>query len=243
LAVITGASSGIGQAIALAYAQTGARTALTSRSVERLTKTAEQIQAWGGEAGMYQSDVRFPADVRELAAKVIDQQGPPTILVNSAGFPLTKLALSVTEDDWDLVLDTGLKGMFFVCQAFAGAMRDQGYGKIINLSSTYASSVLPGKSVYAIAKAGVTQLTRALAVEWASWGIRVNALAPTLTDTPTRRSVLEGERVTAIVSRIPLGRYANTEDLIGAAVFLAGSASDFITGQTLYVDGGWSAAR
>lgn len=241
LAVITGSSEGIGQRLAIAFARAGARLALVSRDTQRLPETIESVQRFKGEAQAYQADVRNVEEIRRLSISVEKRQGTATILVNSAGYPLTKPAREVTVEEWDSVMDIGLRGVFFVCQAFAGIMGDQGYGKIINLSSTYAHSVAVNKSVYAIAKSGISQLTRALALEWAPLGIRVNALAPTLTVTPSREPVLEDEqRVQSIVSRIPLGRYATTDDLIGSALFLASEASDFVTGHTLFVDGGWT---
>lgn len=244
LAVIVGASEGIGQHLALAFARAGARIALVSRNRSRLAETIERIQRSGGEANGYSADIRSLDDIERLANEIAATQGAVTILVNSAGVPLTKLAFEVTEAEWDNVVDTGLKGMFFTCLAFGKRMAEQRYGKIINLSSTYAESVAVGKSVYAITKAGVSQLTRALALEWASVGICVNALAPTLTATPTRSPVFaDKQRMQAILARIPQGRYAQPSDLTGAALFLASEASDFVTGQTLFVDGGWNAAR
>jgi len=244
LAVVTGASEGIGRTLALAFAGAGARLALVSRAPERLAELVASIVASGAEAHVYQADVRVCAQVERLAEAVTTRQGAAHILVTSAGVPLTKLAFDVVEEEWDLVMDTGLKGMFFACLAFGRSMAEQGYGKIINLASTYSESVASGKSVYAIAKAGVAHLTRALALEWAPLGVRVNALAPTLTVTPTRQVVLANqERMQSILARIPMGRYAQPSDLVGAGLFLASQASDFVTGQTLFVDGGWNAAR
>lgn len=243
LAVITGASEGIGRSLAVAFGLAGAPLALVSRDPRRLDDTIADLRRFDGQAVAYQADVRDREDLQRLAASVRAEQGPATLLVNSAGYPQTKPALQVSERDWDVVMDTGLKGLFFTCCAFAPAMIEQGYGKIINLSSTYAYGVAPDKSVYAIAKAAVSHLTRALAVEWAPHGVRVNALAPTLTATPTREQVIaDEERLEAILARIPLGRYASPADLVGSALFLASEASDFVTGHTLSVDGGWTAA-
>ena len=244
LAVVTGASEGIGRSLALAFAAAGARLALVSRAPERLGELVASSEALGAEAHTYQADVCLRAEIERLARAVTAGQGAAAILVNSAGAPLTKPAFDVSEEDWDLVLDTGLKGMFFTCLAFGRTMAEQGYGKIINLGSTYCESVAHGKSVYAIAKAGVAHLTRALALEWAPLGVRVNALAPTLTVTPTRQAVLaDQERMKSILARIPMVRYGQPSDLAGAGLFLASEASDFVTGQTLFVDGGWNAAR
>lgn len=243
-AVITGASEGIGQAIAEAYAQSGASLALVSRDPKRLEETFSRVQRYGVTPTLHQADLRFPVQIKELAEDVKLKHERVTILVNSAGAPISRMAVDVREDEWDRVIDTGLKGVFYCCTIFGKSMIDEGYGKIINLSSTYAESVRPGQSVYAIAKAGLSQLTRALAIEWAQYGVRVNALAPTLTDTPTRHHIVANDRSRQrIEAQIPLGRYGLPQDLIGAALFLASEASDFITGQTIFVDGGWNAAR
>ncbi len=243
LAVVIGASEGIGTTLALALARAGARVAVVSRAPERLADLLAAVERSGGEARAYRADVRVRGDLEALARAVTAQQGAPTILVNSAGVPMTKPALDVAEAEWDAVMDTNLKGTFFACVAFGRAMAEGGYGKIVNVASTYSESVGLGKSVYSISKAGVAHLTRALALEWAPRGVRVNAIAPTLTLTPTRRGILDDqERWRRVVGRIPLGRPGEPSDLVGAALFLASEASDFVTGQTLFVDGGWNAA-
>ncbi len=165
------------------------------------------------------------------------------MLVNCAGLAFTKPALDVTEQDWDQVLDVHAKGTFFCSQMFGRLMIDRGYGKIINLSSTWSTSTDSGKSVYGLAKAGVSYLTAALSTEWAPHGVRVNAIAPTATLTEnTARNFQENEaRAQRLLSRITLGRFAQPSDIVGAAIFLASPASDFITGHTLFVDGGWHA--
>ncbi len=244
LALLTGASEGIGQRLAVAFAQAGAETALVSREPSRLAETVQRIGALDAQTRRYQADVRSLADLQHLSAQVIATQGPVTILVNAAGVPLTKAAFEIVEEEWDLVMDTGLKGTFFTCLAIGKQMAERGYGKIINLSSTWAHSVGIGKSVYGVSKAGVSHLTRGLALEWAAHGIRVNAIAPTLTVTPTRQRVMaDQERTASILSRIPMGRLAQPSDLVGAAIFLAAEASDFVTGHTLPVDGGWHVGR
>ena len=244
LAVVTGASEGIGAGLAVAFARAGARLALVSRAPERTSELLAEIHGAGGEARAYRADVRVRGEVEALAKAIASEQGAADVLVNSAGVALTKPAFDVTEEEWNTVLDTGLKGTFFACVAFARGMAERGFGKIINLASTYSESVAPNKSVYAIAKAGVVHLTRSLAVEWAPQGIRVNALAPAFTVTPTRKAILaDAERMRGILSRIPLGRVGSPSDLLGAGLFLASAASDFMTGQTLFVDGGWNAAR
>ncbi len=139
-------------------------------------------------------------------------------------------------------LDVGFKGLFFACQIVGAIMRERRYGKIINLGSTFSASIIKGRSVYGGVKAGISHLTEALALEWAADGIRVNALAPTAVMTPSRKDILKGEFLERIVARIPLGRVATGDDLIGAAIYLSSAASDFVTGHTLFVDGGWVAA-
>ncbi len=245
VAVVTGASEGIGRSIALAFAAAGAQLALASRlPAPRLAETIRAIEEMGGKVKGYETDLRSLDSVRRLADDVLADFPAPAILVNAAGAPLTKRAFDVTEQDWDLLMDVDLKAIFFISVLFAKRMAGNGYGKIINLSSTYSESVGVGKSVYATAKAGVSHMTRALALEWAPLGIRVNALAPTTTVTPTRLQVVaDAERSAWLLSRIPMGRFAQTEDLVGAALFLASEASDFVTGHTLYVDGGWHAGR
>lgn len=241
LAVTTGASEGIGETLTLAFAAAGARLAVSTRERKRLDGLLDQLQK-DTDVELYEVDLARPSEIEDFAAEVKRRQGTPTVLINCAGAPLSKPALEVTEKDWDFAFDVGLKGLFFTCVAFGRLMSAHNYGKIINLSSTYAQTVAPNKSVYAAAKAGVSHVTRALAVEWAPLGVRVNALAPTLTETPTRRQIFQdGRRLREITSRIPLGRPATPNDLIGAALFLATKMSDFMTGQTIYVDGGWSA--
>jgi NAD(P)-dependent dehydrogenase (short-subunit alcohol dehydrogenase family) len=247
LAVVTGASQGIGRAFALAYSRAGAEVVLVSRGREKLLEVQRAVEATGGRAHVIRADLSKIYDVRLLeqgVLKLVAGRDLGLILVNSAGFGFTKPALEVTEEDWDRVLDLHAKGTFFCCQAFGRRMIDRGYGKIINLSSTWSASTDAGKSVYGLAKAGVSYLTAALSTEWAPLGVRVNAIAPTATLTEsTSIAFQENEaRAERLRSRIKLGRFAEPSDLVGAALFLASPASDFITGHTLFVDGGWHAA-
>jgi len=242
LALITGASQGIGRGLSLGLAQAGASLALVTRSTSRLDELTAALPP-STDAEVYEFDLRDISGAKDLVAEIVSRQGQPHVLVNSAGVPMTKDALDVSEDDWDTVVQVGLKALYFMCTATGAAMAERRYGKIINLSSTYATSTGRGKSVYALAKAGVAHLTRSLAVEWAERGVRVNAIAPCLTETPSRNYVFDdAERLTRTVGRIPLGRAARPSDLVGCAIFLASEASDFVTGQTIYVDGGWMAS-
>ncbi len=181
-------------------------------------------------------------DIEDLKKFILDRFGKVDILVNNAGVTVAKPAWETTEDEWDSMVNTGFKGLFFSCQIIGSIMKEHGYGKIINLSSTFSRSIIPGRSVYAAVKAGVSHLTEALAMEWASSGIRVNALAPIAVLTPSRAHILQGDVLKKILSRIPLGRLAIPDDLVNASIYLASPASDFVTGHTLLVDGGWVAA-
>jgi 2-deoxy-D-gluconate 3-dehydrogenase len=251
LAIITGASDGIGRAFALAYARSGAEVVLVSRTREKLLKVQCSVEAAGGKAHIIHADVGKIEDIRSVAREVsglikISGKGSDLalVLVNCAGFGFTKPAIDITEEDWDKILDVHAKGTFFCCQFLGKRMIERGYGKIINLSSTWSVSTDMGKSVYGTAKAGVSYLTAALSTEWAPLGVRVNAIAPTSTLTEsTSRTFRENEaRAKKLLSRIKLGRFAEASDLVGAAVFLASPASDFVTGHTLFVDGGWRTA-
>jgi len=250
LAVITGASDGIGRAFALAYARSGAEVVLVSRTREKLLEVQRSVEAVGGRAHVIRADVGKFDEIRSIEQEVsqlIHTSGKggdlQLVLVNCAGFGFTKPALEITEGDWDQILDVHAKGTFFCSQFLGKLMIERGYGKIINLSSTWSASTDMGKSIYGVAKAGVSYLTAALSTEWAPLGVRVNAIAPTSTLTEsTSRSFRENEaRAQKLLSRIKLGRFAAPADLVGAALFLASPASDFITGHTLFVDGGWHA--
>jgi NAD(P)-dependent dehydrogenase (short-subunit alcohol dehydrogenase family) len=246
LAVVVGASQGIGAAIAEALAAAGSRLVLAARDADRLAASRQRCEAAGGpDVDVVPVDVRSPESIANLAATVVERHGAPTVLVNSAGAVAIKPALELSVDEWDRVQEVQLRGPFLTAQAFARAMASEGYGKVVNLSSTWAATVAPGRSAYCAAKAGLGHLTAALAVEWAPLGIRVNAVAPTATRTPSRaeRFAAEPGLEEALRDRIPLGRLATPTDVVGAVLFLAGSGSDFVTGHTLFVDGGWRFAR
>ena len=241
VAVVTGASEGIGEALALGLAEAGAGVIICSRREAKLKQVQAQMEQKGQRAEVFVLDVRRLDQIQQLRDFALERFGKVDILVNNAAFTVTKPAWEVTEEEWDVMTDTGFKGLFFCCQVIGSIMRQRGYGKIINLSSTFSRSIIKGRSVYGGIKAGVSHLTEALALEWASDGIRVNALAPTAVLTPSRKETLKGEVLQRILSRIPLGRLATPEDLVSAAIYLSSPASDFVTGHTLFVDGGWVA--
>ena len=241
VAVVTGASEGIGEALAMGLAGAGAEVIVCSRREAKLKEVQAEIKKAGRKAEIFVLDVAKMKDIERLKEFILQKFGKVDILVNNAAFTVTKPAWDVTENEWNLMIDISFKGLFFCCQIIGSIMRQHKYGKIINLSSTFSRSIIKGRAVYGGIKAGVSHLTEALAFEWASEGIRVNALAPTAVLTPSRRETIKGEVLQRILSRIPLGRLATTDDLIGAAIYLSSPASDFVTGQTLFVDGGWVA--
>jgi len=242
VAVVTGASEGIGSALAVGLAEAGADIIVCSRREEKLREVKAEIEKTGRKAEVFVLDLCRLRDIEDLKKFILDRFGKVDILVNNAGLTVAKPAWETTEDEWNSMVDAGFKGLFFSCQIIGSIMKEHGYGKIINLSSTFSRSIIPGRSVYAAVKAGVSHLTEALAMEWASSGIRVNALAPTAVLTPSRAHILKGDVLKKILSRIPLGRLATPDDLVNASIYLASPASDFVTGHTLLVDGGWVAA-
>jgi 2-deoxy-D-gluconate 3-dehydrogenase len=244
LIVVTGASQGIGRYLAEGYARAGAAVVLASRRADKLDEVRASIAARGGRADVVPTDVGRLDDVAALADAVrqLAQDGKRIVLVNNAGLGFTKPALEVDETDWQRVFEAQVKGTFFCAQRIGALMLERGYGKIINMSSTWAVRSEPGKSVYGAAKAAISQLTAALSTEWAPRGVRVNALAPATTMTDAGRSRMDADpaRAALLLSRIRLGRFEEPSDLLGAAIFLASAASDFVTGQTLFVDGGFT---
>ena len=242
VALITGASEGIGRDIAIGLSEAGVDIIICSRREEKLLEVKEIAEKTGRKVQTYAIDIQNVSEIEGLKAFIKAKTGKADILINNAGYAVTKPAWDVCENDWDTMVDTGFKGLFFCCQAIGSIMRENGYGKIINLSSTFSQSIVPGRSVYAGIKAGIDHLTEALAMEWAPHGIRVNGLAPTAVNTPSRQVTLQGPILEKVLARIPLGRLATPGDLIGAVIYLSSEASDFVTGQTLFVDGGWVAA-
>lgn len=245
LIVITGASQGIGQSIAETYAALGARVILAARGLGKLNEVKDGIVAVGGRVDVVQTDVTKLDEISRLADYVGDllkgDDKTKLALVNNAGMGFTKTVMDITEEDWDNLYDLNVKGTFFCCQKIAPHMLERGYGKIINLSSTWSKTSGRGKSAYSSSKAAVSQLTVNLSTEWLPEGVRVNAIAPTATKTPFTAVTMAADpvRFEGIRKRIMMGRFVETSDLLGAAVFLATEASDFMSGQTLFVDGGF----
>lgn len=241
VAIVTGSRRGIGRTIALAFAEAGANVAVCDLVVEdgELQAVAEEIQRLGRRSLAIQADTSKKMDVNNLVRKVVDQFGVIDILVNNAGIMIKSPLLEMPENDWDRLMSVDLKGYYLCSQAVGRRMVEQKKGKIINIASQYAFKVTPGMGVYSIAKAGVVMLTRVLAQELGSYRVRANAIAPCLVKTEfSRPSWSDPEYLKQVEATIPLGRVAETTDLVGAALFLASEASCYVTGHTILVDGG-----
>lgn len=242
VAIVTGASQGIGKTLAVALAQAGADVALVSRTRLALQEVASEIEGLQRRVLVLPTDLRKVTNIQVMVNQVQSTFGRIDILINNAAWTATVEALEVTEEQWDQTLDTCLKAVFFTSQAVARLMIPRGRGKIVNLGSNFGQVAFHGRSVYAAAKAGVHHLTRTLAYEWAPKGIHVNAVAPCITETPTRRELLErpGYKEWATQQMLPIRRWAQPEDVIGATLFLCSSLSDMVVGHVLMVDGGWT---
>ena len=242
-AMITGAAGGIGLAIAEAFARYGADVALCDIRPETAQEAAERLaREFGVRARAYALDVTNVADIEGVVGRITADFRGIDVLVNSAGVNIPQIVEEVTENAWDTVLNVNLKGAFFCCQAAGKVMIAQKSGKIINVSSQAGSVGLIRRSAYCSSKGGMNQMTRVLAVEWAQHNINVNSLSPTFLLTPLTKRMFEEKAFKDYVdSNILFPRLATTDDLIGAAVFLAARASDMVTGADLLVDGGWTA--
>ncbi|WP_294287926.1 2-dehydro-3-deoxy-D-gluconate 5-dehydrogenase KduD [uncultured Sphingomonas sp.] len=240
VAVVTGANTGIGQAIALALAAAGADIAAVGRSAA--TDTVKQVRAMGRKAEIVSADLSTIEPVSRVVDETVEKLGGLHILVNNAGIIRRADAVDFTEEDWDAVVDTNLKSVFFLCQAAGRHMIANGGGKIINIASmlTFQGGIrVPS---YAASKSGIAGVTKLLANEWATKGVNVNAIAPGYIATNNTAALQADEaRNKSIVDRIPAGRWGDPSDLGGAAVFLASSAADYVQGHILAVDGGWLA--
>ena len=241
VALVTGASKGLGRAMSRGLAKAGAELALVARNEEDLRETQAEMESLGQKARYFTTDILDRNRVQETVSAVLDEFGRVDILVNNAGVNVRKPVLELTEEDWDWVVDTNLKGYFLMTQAVAPHMIANKYGKIINMASILGTIALPSQLAYCSSKGGIMQMTKVMAVEWAQHHINVNAIGPTYFDTPLVQPVKnDPERYQFIVNRTPMGRFGKPEELEGVVVFLASSASDFITGQTIFVDGGWT---
>jgi NAD(P)-dependent dehydrogenase (short-subunit alcohol dehydrogenase family) len=241
VAIVTGTSRGLGQYFARALANAGANLVLTSRQLSSLAPFEAEVKALGRRALSLELDVRNQESIERMVAKVQEAFGRIDILVNNAGCNVRKPALDVTWDDWNLVLDTNLRGSFFVAQAVARRMIPRGYGRIINIGSVTSVAGYAGLGPYGASRGGIRQLTMSLADDWGKYGITVNVLAPGWFRTEQNKALYENkEWVEYLCDRIPLKRPGQPNDLDGALVFLASESSRYVTGQILLIDGGIS---
>ena len=242
-AIVTGSASGIGREIALTLAAEGASVTVADRNLEGAESVARQIAESGGTARTAPADVTDSAQVDDLVASTVAACGSVDILVNVAGFGFNSPIVDMREEDWDLVLGVNLKGQFLCCRAAARRMIQQGNGgRIVNIASTAANNARYAGGAYCAAKAGVVQLTKVLALELGEYGITVNAVGPGFTETPATVES-SGEYRGNFLAQVPAGRSGRTSDIANAVLFLVSPASEYVNGQAIYVDGGYSAGK
>jgi 2-deoxy-D-gluconate 3-dehydrogenase len=242
VALVTGASRGLGRGIAEALAFSGVRVAAAGRDARLLDELVTEIETAGGEAVATPFDVTDVESIHRAVASVVARFGRLDILVANAGLGDNRPALEVTEAEWDAMMDVNLRGLFFSCQAAARTMVEQGYGRIVTMSSQAGVVGIRDHAVYSASKGGVNMLVKVMALEWAPYGVTVNAVAPTFVYTPgTAERLDDPDYLEGVVSRIPAGRVASMADIAGAVMYLASPAAGMVNGTVLLVDGGWTA--
>jgi NAD(P)-dependent dehydrogenase (short-subunit alcohol dehydrogenase family) len=242
-ALVTGGGSGLGRAICLGLVQAGARVAVADVSLDGAAETLQLLERQSGSGYAHQLDVRRKEEVEDAVAEVVARWGAIDVLVNCAGRAIRGTALEYKEEDWNTIIDVNLKGTFLCCQAAGRFMAARRRGKIVNFASIGGFIAYPGSIAYLASKGGVVQLTRGFAVELAPYNVQVNAIAPSLFDTPMvagTRADSDSQRY--FMERTPAGRKGAPEEIVGAAIFLAADCSNMVTGHTLAVDGGFLSA-
>lgn len=246
IAIVTGARRGMGRTHALALAKQGAKVAVTDIDEGQCQIVVDEIKNAGGDAMCFKMDVSNPNEINEIFDKVISVWGRLDILVNNSGIYVPKLALDMTEEEWDRTIDINLKGYFFCAQRAAKEMAKNKWGRIVNIASVASGGVGIGilaSAHYTASKGGIIGMTETLAIEWAPLGINVNAIGPGVIDTPmVQNAGMSQEQLDGILGGVPLRRMGRPEEISSAVVFLASEEASYITGATLYVDGGWLAA-
>ena len=242
MALITGASRGLGRAMAVALAQGGANLALVARDESKLQETADAVRAAGAEARVFVADVSHEADVERLRHEVAHAYWHVDILINNAGINHRKNLVDFTLQEWQRVMDTNVTSVFLMCRAFIPMMQGRGYGRIINMTSIMAHVSLPGRTVYSTTKTALLGLTRALAQEVAADGITVVGISPGPFGTEMNTPIMQNPELNAqFISKIPLGRWGRVEEIGQLAIFLCSDGAGFITGTDILIDGGWCA--
>ena len=240
-AVITGANKGIGREFSFLLARNGVNLALIARNSKELDELKNELMKFDVEVYVYSFDLTDFEKIPGLVDDIIKDLNSIDILINNAGINLAKPIEEVSLDDWDKQIDINLKSIFFLTKAVGEVMKLQTKGKIINISSQMSAVGYFDRSVYGTSKGGLSQMTKAFAIEWSKYNINVNAMAPTFIETDLTNKMLENKEFkNDILKRIPLGKLAKKEDLFGTMLLLSSSASDMITGETIFVDGGWT---
>ncbi len=241
-ALVVGGSSGIGRQIALGFQEAGARVAIIGKTPAKVEEVEHRLKAADATASAYAADVTDLARLREIIADVVARHGKLDILVNSQGTTLLKPAEAFTGEEFDFIIDTNLKSVFFACTEAGRHMLARGRGTIINIASVASYRGFQQSALYSMSKRGVLALTETLAAEWATRGVRVNGIAPGFFMTPLNRDRMSPERKANALRRTPMGRFGELDELVGAAIYLASPSASYVTGEIIRVDGGYLAA-